>query len=205
MLELLIILQAYSIHLRFLPILLVWGNGGKITLLDASEHKQIFFPSPNNTVIGVHQTSHSMDIDGFFAGNEAVGGVRPTTQLHLVQRFKNDWSIGLHDLHHLSSSHGVYFISKQLHIPIRYLHTGLLFPVRWNSSVSKETRPCTDDRGIAFLLPTSKRFSSLSKATTGPPRNLFSGFCKISGSKRTESEADQPPFSSDQVNNAAVP
>lgn len=115
-------------------------------MLDASQRQKILSLLQRiQTDIGVHPASHAMDVNGFLAGNKAVGGVRLTTQLHLVSRFRHDGSIGVLELHHLSSSHGVYFSSgKKTYLPVRYSHNGFLFPVRWNSSVSKDTRSCTE-------------------------------------------------------------
>lgn len=118
--------------------------GGKKILLDASQCQKILSLLQRiQTDIGVHPASHAMDVNGFLAGNKAVDGVRLTTQLHLVSRLRNDGSIGVPEPHHLSPSHGVYFISKKIHLPVRYSHDGL-FPVRWNSSVSTDTKPSTE-------------------------------------------------------------
>jgi len=93
-------------------------------LLDTSQRQKIFSLLHRiQTDSGVHQASNTIDVNGFLAENKEVGDVRLTTQLNLVSRFGNDGSKGLLELH-LSSSHGVYFISKEIHLPVRYSHTG---------------------------------------------------------------------------------
>lgn len=76
-------------------------------MLDASQRQKIFsLLQRMQTDNEVHQASNSMDVNGFLAGNKAVGGVRLTSQMHLVSRFRSDGSIGLLELHHVSSSYG---------------------------------------------------------------------------------------------------
>jgi hypothetical protein len=80
MLESLIILQAYLILLRFQPILLVRRMEERKRCLMLHSPKRYFSVHQRiQTDTGIHQASHSMDIDGFFAGNKAAGDVRLTT------------------------------------------------------------------------------------------------------------------------------